>query len=92
MFPTRQKGLILMGIFTCWLMTDVASAEVEVTTEQRIEITIKNSKFVLNEPANLQMGIPTVLILRNQDIVRHGFTSSMLDGMRVDGEAGGMAV
>jgi len=95
MTTIRPKNVfVLFGVLIgcLLLMTDVRGAELEVTAEQRIEITIQNSKFVLNEPANLQRGIPTVLILRNQDIVRHGFTSSMLEGMRVDGEVGGMAV
>ncbi len=89
-----KNVLVIIGVLTgcLLLMPNVRGAELGVAEEQRIEITIQNSKFVLNEPANLQMGVPTVFILRNQDIIRHGFTSSMLEGMRVDGEVGGMAV
>src|SRR6266540_564744 len=36
--------------------------------------------------------LPSVIILRNQDIVRHGFYSPMLTGILVQGEGEGVAV
>ena len=90
----NNRPFITLAVLTgCLLLiTDVTRVESQGEQEQRFEISIQNSKFVLKEPAKLQRGVPTVLILRNQDIIRHGFTSPQLTGMRVDGEAGGMAV
>ena len=88
--PFIMMMAVLTGFFL--LLTDVSRVESQSEQGLRIEISIQNSKFVLTQPANLEKGIPTVLILRNQDIVRHGFTSPMLAGMHVEGEAGGMAV
>ena len=60
-------------------------------TEQRIEIVIRDYDFQLVKPTPIQPGLPTVIILRNQDIVRHGFYTSMLTGILVQGEGEGVA-
>ncbi|HXF94432.1 MAG TPA: hypothetical protein VNK46_16905 [Nitrospiraceae bacterium] len=56
--------------------------------EQRIDLTIRNYEFLLTQPAPIRPGVPTVIILRNQDILRHGFTAAMLAqlALRVEGE------
>ncbi len=59
--------------------------------EQRGEITIKNYDFLLSQPVPIRLHVPTVIILRNQDIVRHGFTSPMLGQMLVRGEGEGIS-
>lgn len=64
---------------------------VATAQEQRIEIIIRNFEFVLGQPAPVKPGLPTVIILRNQDIVRHGFTSPMLTGLAINGEGEGIA-
>ena len=46
--------------------------------EQRIDITIRDSDFLFSHPVAPQLEAPTVIIVRNQDIIRHGFTSSIL--------------
>lgn len=58
--------------------------------EHRIELVIKNYEFVLSQPGAVRLHQPTVLILRNQDIVRHGFTSPMLAGLLIRGEGEGV--
>ncbi len=60
-------------------------------SDQRVEIVIQDSAFEVMRPAPVRPGLPTVIILRNQDIVRHGFTSQMLVGMLVHGEGDGIA-
>ena len=52
------------------------------------EIVMEDFAFVLPRPVALRLGTPTALILRNRDIVRHGFTSPALPQltMSVDGE------
>jgi hypothetical protein len=59
--------------------------------EQRVEIVIRDYDFQLVKPTPIQPGQPTVIILRNQDIVRHGFYSAMLTGIFVQGEGEGVA-
>ena len=63
----------------------------QVPTDQRVEIVIHDYAFEVMKPAPVRPGLPTVIILRNQDIVRHGFTSQMLMGMLVHGEGEGVA-
>ena len=73
------------------LGTDVQSQAQAMPTEQRIEIVIQDYDFQLVKPTPIQPGLPTVIILRNQDIVRHGFYTSMLTGILVQGEGEGVA-
>jgi plastocyanin len=64
---------------------------IDVAQEQRIEIVIRDSAFLLTKPAPIRLGLPTVIVLRNEDIVRHGFTSQMLLGVLVHAEGEGIA-
>jgi plastocyanin len=59
--------------------------------EQRIEIVIRNFEFQLTQPAPIRLHMPTIIILRNQDIVRHGFASPMLMQLMVQGDGEGIA-
>lgn len=59
--------------------------------EQRVEIVIRSYEFQLTQPAPIRMYMPTIIILRNQDIVRHGFASPMLMHLMVQGEGEGIA-
>lgn len=83
-------GLIL-GTIGIVFAADLSKDQVPVVQEQRIEITIRNSEFLLSQPGSVQFGLPTVIILRNQDIIRHGFTSSILLGLTVQAEGEGIA-
>lgn len=64
---------------------------VQMTQEQRIEIVIRDYEFLQTVPKPIRLGLPTIIILRNQDIVRHGFTSPVLSQMFVSGEGEGIA-
>ena len=68
------------------------SSLAQTPTDQRVEIVIRDYAFEVMRPAPVRPGLPTVIILRNQDIVRHGFTSQMLMGMLVHGEGEGVAI
>lgn len=70
--------------------TGHALADPLVALEQRVEIVIKNYDFLLSQHAAIRLHAPTVVILRNQDIVRHGFTSPMLMNLLVLGEGEGV--
>ncbi len=59
--------------------------------EQRIDMMIRNYGFMLAEPAPVRVGVPTVIILRNQDIVRHGFTSDVFPQLQLHAEGEGIA-
>ncbi len=61
-----------------------------IAEEQRIDITIQNSTFLFSERVTPSLGVPTVIILRNQDIIRHGFTSPILKGLSVTAEGEGI--
>ena len=67
------------------------SALAQAPTDQRVEIVIRDSAFEVMRPSPVRPGLPTVIVLRNQDIVRHGFTSQMLVGILVTGEGEGVA-
>ncbi len=82
-------GLILLLIVLAFRPGPVLP--VETAQEQRIEIIIRNFEFVLTQPTPVRMALPTVIILRNQDIVRHGFTSPILIGLGLHGEGEGIA-
>jgi len=72
------------------LATDRGSLA-QLSSEQRVEIVIRNYAFEILRPAPIRPGLPTVMILRNQDIVKHGVSSQMLMGMLVHGEGEGVA-
>ncbi len=59
-----------------------------IAQEQRIDLTIRNYEFLLTQPAPIRPGVPTAIILRNQDILRHGFTAAVLSqlALRIEGE------
>jgi len=81
-------GPMLVGLLE--LAVD-AQSPAQTLPEQRVEIVIRDYEFQMSKPTPIQPGLPTVLILRNQDIVRHGFYSSMLQGIMVQGEGEGVA-
>src|SRR5438034_6628291 len=84
--------VVLVALVTVVVMSirpDRSSAQ--APGDQRVEIVIRDYAFEVMKPAPVRPGLPTVLILRNLDIVRHGFTSQMLMGMLVHGEGEGIA-
>ena len=85
--------LISMALVAVSLPTFSADtpSPAQALPEQRIEIVIRDYDFQLLKPAPIQPGLPAVIILRNQDIIRHGFYSSMLTGIFVQGEGEGVA-
>ncbi len=77
-----------------WTSTSTAGSTADpkmAMEEQRVEIVIRNYEFQLTQPAPIRLHQPTIIILRNQDIVRHGFASPMLMHLMVQGEGEGIA-
>jgi plastocyanin len=67
------------------------SAPLLAETEQVVEVTIKDSKFVTKQPA-LRLGLATTIKLRNQDAERHDFGSTMFEGIPTQIEKDGVVV
>lgn len=77
-----------------WTPVSTAGNTADLTVaqqEQRVEIAIQNYEFRLTQPTPIRLHMPTIIILRNQDIVRHGFASPMLMHLMVQGEGEGIA-
>src|SRR6266540_1086190 len=82
---------VLVAVSLPTFSTD-AQSPAQGLPEQRIEIVIRDYDFQVTKLTPIQPTLPTVIILRNQDIVRHGFYSPMLMGILVQGEGEGVAV
>ena len=82
--------MMLVGGSLATLRVDVHSAA-QALPEQRLEILMRDYEFQVAKPTVIQPGLPAVIILRNQDIVRHGFASPMLQHLMVQGEGEGVA-
>lgn len=94
---TAARAALLLGSLMAFLLafwtpavTGKPADPVTAQQEQRAEIVIRNYEFLLTQPASIRLHLPTVIILRNQDIVRHGFTSPILAHLMVQGEGEGI--
>jgi plastocyanin len=91
----RYYGRLLLGPLTLGLLLLVgieidAGLRAQGQPEQTVEIVIRDSAFSQSQITRMQMDAPTVIILRNQDKTRHGFTSEMFKGLLVNGEGDGV--
>lgn len=83
-------ALTLVGLTTWLPVAGEAEVPREMVQEQRIEIFVREYKFLLSQPTPIRLHTPTVVIIRNQDIVRHGFTSQVLANLLVNAEGEGI--
>lgn len=60
--------------------------------EQRIEIAIRDSVYVRTKTMPVLAGVPTVLVIRNEDPVQHGFVSPMFAALQIRVEGEGIEV
>jgi plastocyanin len=60
-------------------------------SEQVVEVTIKDFKFVTKQ-GTLRLGFPTVIKVRNEGAERHGFGSTMFEGLLTQVEKDGVIV
>ncbi len=58
--------------------------------QEAIEITIRDSTFVKTKTTPIRPELPIAIIIHNDDSIRHGFTSPMLKGLLVEGDAEGV--
>lgn len=87
---TRQLLAILAVLVGPVSIVQTAAQDLSAQ-EQRVEIVIRDSQFLLTQPGPVRLHMPTVVIIRNQDIIRHGFTSTVLANLLVNGEGEGIA-
>lgn len=66
-----------------------ALTQVGAQTEQTVDVTIKGFTFVTKQ-APLQLNVPTVIVIRNEDNVRHDFGSAMFQRSLARAESGGI--
>lgn len=84
-------GSLLIPLTSASTAGNAVAGPAMAQQEQRIEIVIRSYEFQLSQPAPIRLHMPTIIILRNQDIVRHGFVSPMLAHLMVQGEGEGIA-
>lgn len=93
----QPHGVFLIALLALLLIPNPSAARSadEAPThnqnEQRIELLIRNYDFIFTHPLPIRFGVPTVIILRNQDIVAHGFQSSALPQLKVHAHGEGLA-
>lgn len=85
----RGTGSIVMAavaIVCLW-----GSVLVESQSEQVVEITIKDFRFVTKQ-TSLRLGLPTTIKITNVDRERHDFGSTMFEGIPTRIEKNGVIV
>jgi hypothetical protein len=80
--------LVLAVTFGFWWE---ATEPVLSQSEQVVEVTIKDFKFVSKQGV-LRLGFPTVIKVRNEDAERHDFGSAMFEGLSTQVEKDGVIV
>lgn len=92
MIRRLANRLLDLGLLAALLVPAFSPASLPVMAaipdEQRIEVVIHEYNFELVHRTPARIGGDTIIILRNQDIVRHGFTSSALPQLylRIEGD------
>ncbi len=83
--PSRWIGVAVLAAGVAVSGFLLAGAQME----QRVEVTIKDFKFVTKQ-VPLRLGAPTVIVIRNEDGERHDFGSTMFEGIPTVVENGGV--
>jgi len=84
---------LILGLVFGWpgAMESIGDAAAVAQSEQLVEVTIKDYKFVTKQ-GPLRLGLPTVIKVRNEDTERHDFGSTMFEGLSVKIEKDGVIV
>ena len=86
----RSLGwVIVLGV--TWAIWGVSALPLWSQSEQVIEVTIKDFKFVTKQ-GPLRLGVPTVIKVKNDDAERHDFGSTMFEGIPTQVERDGVVV
>lgn len=71
------------------LMLMLTMAPVSGQPQQRVDVRIKDFTFI-TEQLPLQLNVPILITIRNEDMVRHDFGSSVFGGAMTHVETGGV--
>ncbi len=86
----QSWGWALVLAVTCLFWWDAAGL-IFAQSEQIVEVTIKDSKFVTKQ-GPLRLGLPSVIKVKNEDVERHDFGSTMFEGIPTQIEKDGAIV
>jgi hypothetical protein len=82
---------LIQALFPPLLSPTEGLALAGIPDEQRLEVIIRDYDFEIVHRTPVAVGGETVIIVRNQDIVRHGFTSPALSHLFLRAEGEGLA-
>jgi hypothetical protein len=82
----RWSTALTMAFMAC-----VYGSALLAQSEQVVEVTIKDSRFITRQ-SPLRLGLPTVITVRNEDAERHDFSSTMFSGLATKIEKDGVIV
>lgn len=85
------EWLRFLGLGVALFMTWMSSTDLLAQSEQVVEVTIKDFRFVTKQNV-LRLGFPTVIKVRNEDTERHDFSSTMFEGIPTQIEKDGVIV
>ena len=85
---SRARRWISSAVFA-WGLALGFLAQADALTEQRVEVTIKDFTFVTKQ-VPLQLNMPILILIRNEDQVRHDFGSSVFQGNPTEVESDGV--
>lgn len=97
MMPVGRRGSwvwrLMLGVMLGlpWTMGWEQGGVGLAQSEQVVEVTIKDYKFVTKQ-GTLRLGVPTLITVRNEDEVRHDFGSTMFEGIPTKIEHDGVIV
>jgi len=83
----RMVGIV----FSVTCLGLMSGSLLQAQSEQVVEVVIKESRF-LTKQSPLRLGLPTVINIRNEDGVRHDFSSTLFEGIPTQIEKDGVIV
>jgi plastocyanin len=83
-FSRRIGSFLFVGSFVAAILSPAAGQ-----TEQKVEVTIQDSKFV-STGTTLLPGVPIMVTIVNKDKIRHDFSSVVLQGHLTQVEGNGV--
>ena len=87
----QSWGWVLVFVVTCGFFWWEGTGPGVSQSEQVVEVTIRDFKFVTNQ-GPLKLGFPSVIKVRNEDVERHDFSSTMFEGIPTQVEKDGVIV
>lgn len=87
-YRSRARRWISSVVFA-WGLALGFLTQADALTEQRVEVTIKDFTFVVKQ-VPLQLNMPILILIRNEDPVRHDFGSSVFQGNPTEVESDGV--